>query len=92
MTNNVETIVRTHPFKPLYLPPGASWFNSAEWINAILKSHMQKAFALRKSDPKMEYEVRSFIWDELEKVRVKLKGSRVMYAIIPELTRALNAP
>ena len=53
---------------------------------------MQKAFALRKSDLKTEYEVRSFIWDELEKVRVKLKGSRVMYAIIPELTRALNAP
>ena len=64
-TNNVENIVRNHPFKPLFNPPGASWFNSAEWVNSIAKAHLKKAFALRKTDLKTEVEVRTFIWDEL---------------------------
>ena len=47
---------------------------------------------MHKGELKTEVEVRKFIWDELQKVRKKLKGSRVMHSIVPELTRALNAP
>ena len=51
---------------------------------------MSKAFALMKSDLKTEAEVRKFIWNELQKVKEKLKTSRIMYAVVPELRKAIN--
>ena len=90
--NNVESIVRSHPYRVFFNPPGCSWFNASETVIAIVKQHIAKAFATHTGDLKTEVEVRKFIWDELQKVRKKLKGSRVMYSIVPELTRALNAP
>ena len=50
---------------------------------------MAKAFALLDRDLKNEVEVREFIWTELLKVKEKLKGSRIMYAVVPELERAM---
>ena len=46
---------------------------------------------MRTKDFQSESEIRSFIWSELQKVKRKLRGSRVMYSIVPELLRALNA-
>ena len=59
-------------------------------MNAILKQHLAKSFATMPRDIISEARIRCFIWDELEKVRSKLKGSRVMYSIIPELEKALR--
>ena len=41
-------------------------------------------------DINSEARIRSFIWDELELVKRKLRGSRVMYSILPEIRKALN--
>ena len=82
--------MRSKPHLVYFNPPGCSWYNAAEWCNSILKAHVAKAFATMKSDITNEAEIRSFIWLELEKVRKKLKGSRLIYSIVPELEKALQ--
>ena len=65
--------------------------NAAETVIAILKKSIAKAFATRKTDFNSEAQIKSFIWAELEKVKRKLKGSRVIQSIVPELLKALHA-
>ena len=64
--------------------------NAAETCNAILKAKIAKAFARMESDITSEAKIRSFIWAELEKLRRTLRGSRLIYSILPELERAIE--
>ena len=89
--NNIEQIVRTPPIRVFFNPPGCSFYNSAETVIGILKQSISKAFALRTVDFKSESQIRSFIWTELQKVKRKLRNSRVMYDCVPELLKGLHA-
>ena len=89
--NGIEQLIRSHPIRVLFNPPATSQFNSAETVISIVKAHVAKALATHPTPVTTEIQMRSFLWAELQKVRRKLQGSRVMYSILPELIKALNA-
>ena len=62
----------------------------AEWVNSYLKQHLAKAAALAASDMNTEGAFALFLAAELQVVAEKLHEQKHIYAILPELERAIK--
>ena len=90
--DDVRSLIKCDALKPLFLPPGTSWFNSAEWVNSAVKRSLKKHFALMDYDPPKYADFKRLIDEHLVVIRERLTNSRLFLANLEELHRAKNAP
>ena len=86
----IEAMLTTEPWKVFFNPAGCSWFNSAETLIGIVKSQVQKAFALCPHDISQVDAYHEFLHEQLQLIASKYSRSNIMHSCVPELQKAIK--